>query len=69
MSGKTHAARAVQTLARATAEAAKAAHISERRWWVTQLHRLCAAAEELHGQGAVISASQIAKLLDKRGVK
>jgi hypothetical protein len=59
--------RAVETVARATAEAAGQARKSERSWWVQQLRKAVSDAEELHGRGtAVISGSIVEQLVHKR---
>lgn len=67
MTSKTQVARAVQAVSRATAEAKRDGHLSERRWWHTQLRKLVREATELHGPGSVVSSSQLEQLLDKRG--
>lgn len=67
MSSKTHTERAVQAVSQANAVAAKHARTAERKWWRQQLAKLIKEAEDLHGPGAVVSASQLVRLSEKRG--
>lgn len=64
---RTHRERAVATIQRAMSEASGVARKAERKWWAQQLAKLIADAEELHGPGALVSASQLVRLVEKRG--
>lgn len=64
---KSHVQKAVEAVAQSNARAAAQARISERRWWRQELAKLIASAEELHGPGAVVSASQLLGVSNKRG--
>lgn len=64
---RSHTQRAVDAVARANAQASSAGRSAERKWWRQELAKLIAQAQELHGDGAVISASQLVRLSEKRG--
>lgn len=66
MTSKLQIKRAVDTVAKATAEAAATARRSERSWWVQQLRKAIKDAEELHGQGCVHSGGIVEQLVHKR---
>lgn len=66
MTSKLQVKRAVEQVAKACAEASRDARKSERAWWVQQLRKAIRDAEELHGQGCVISGSIVEQLVYKR---
>lgn len=66
MTSKLQVKRAVEAVAKSCAEAASQARKSERSWWVQQLRKAIAEAEELHGPGCVISGSIVEQLVHRR---
>jgi hypothetical protein len=67
MPAKRHVDRARDAVALATGEASAQARKAERVWWSTQLAKLVANGDELHGAGtSYVSASQLLQLVEKR---